>query len=223
MNNQENKEFHRLALQLASLQTIKAPRELHRRIEYAVSSLEDKQPLLVWLPMPVLGRSFVIAVLLFLLIGGGVIAAAEKSMPGDILYPVKQIVTSVKMQWGGEHVPSSEQQLVSPTAHEESASPTPSSEVSLTPVPSTDNAPLFITPTPEQLPEIPVPTGNTGDGVEETNNQVIDKIVPIIVPSLSPTVDLQVDAEVPISVNDGVIADLDINAGPVNLKINLGL
>lgn len=218
MNDKTN-QFNKLIMQLAELDQIKAPHELHSRIEYAVSLLEDKQPSYSWFSLPVFARSFVIALLLFLFIGGSVIAAAEKSMPGDILYPIKQIITSFKMQLSGEHIPSSQQPVSSP----EIASPTPTSEAPLTPSPSTDNTPLFITPTPTQPTEIPIPTVNAGDGVEGTNNEIIENTVPTTVPSLPPEVELQVDAEVPIDVNDVVIADLDIDAGPVNIKLKLGM
>lgn len=95
MDNTE-KEYAPLINQLKSLKAVKASDKFRERV--ALEMIPSLPSSASWLYLPTLSMRLAITCLLLIILGGGgLVFAAEKSYPGEPLYPVKKAIENVKL------------------------------------------------------------------------------------------------------------------------------
>lgn len=178
MKNQEQ-EFKEVIRSLELLRNIKPEPEFRNRMEMKLRPARR-------FGMPFYALRIALVVLLVLMSGSGVVAVASNSHPGEALYPVKQIVDSVKTNFTPPteitQTPTVEPQKQTPEKAPDNKakqlSPTPSAPMQKQTLPaSTEQTPeIQPTPTPTQTPT-PTPVIN---GVIPAVQDAVNTVLPIV-------------------------------------------
>lgn len=195
---QTEQEFKEIINALALLKTTKPDDAFRARMEHKA---QRTSPVSGRFAMPLFAAKIALVVLLVLLSGNSMVSVASESKPGEALYPVKQLVDSVKTTFTSEQTitqapspqPQKHMQQKTPATGTNSQSPTPIDTGKQQPLPAATitimpNQPTA-TPTPKPAQQGVLPA------VHNTVSQVL-QTVPAIGGAPQPT-------PLPHSLNEG--------------------
>lgn len=180
MTNNHEHEFKNVINSLKLLREVKASQDFRKRMEM---KLQTPKPY----AMPFFALRIALVVFLVLMSGTGVVTVASQSTPGEALYPVKQIVDSVKTNFTPpteiSKMPTAEPQKQSeekvPANKTKYVSPTPSAPVQQQTFPvSEEQHDVQPTPTPSSSPT-PTPIIQ---GVLPAVHDTVNTALPIVLP-----------------------------------------